>query len=66
MAHAAATITDSPIHEANERVTFANAALGVAGHEVTDPVLRALLERVAREELSDAEAMAKMRRQVQG
>ncbi|RRD49012.1 hypothetical protein EII35_10420 [Arachnia propionica] len=59
-------MTDSPIHEAIERVTFADAALGAAGHEITDPVLRALLDRVAREELTVAEAIAKMRRHVQG
>ncbi|RRD05162.1 hypothetical protein EII34_07420 [Arachnia propionica] len=66
MSRAAATVSLCQGHDAVERVAFADAALGAAGHEVTDPVLRALLKRVAREELTVVEAIAEMRRHVQG
>lgn len=52
--------------EADERLAFADAALALAGHEVTDPVLRALMERVARGEMTGDEAVVAMRRHVQG
>ena len=38
-------------------VAFADAALGLAGHEVTDPVLRELVWAVARGEISGDEAV---------
>ncbi len=42
--------------EAAERLAFADAALGAAGHEVTDPYLREIGERFARGELTIEEA----------
>lgn len=52
--------------EVDERLAFADAALALAGHEVTDPVLRALMERVARGEMTGDDAVVAMRRHVQG
>mgnify|MGYP000053024816 CR=1 FL=1 len=49
-----------------DRVAFADAALAVAGHEVADPVLRAIVEQAARDELTGDEAVAAIRRHVQG
>ncbi|GAB2704736.1 hypothetical protein BKA24_001317 [Microbacterium marinum] len=51
---------------ADERMAFADAALALAGHEVTDSTLRTILERAARHELSGDEARAAIRRHVQG
>ncbi|MEA5117247.1 MAG: hypothetical protein VB036_06470 [Propionicimonas sp.] len=48
------------------RMAFADAALAVAGHEVTDPMLRALAESAARHEMSSEDAIAAARRHVQG
>ncbi|NQX05587.1 hypothetical protein HQQ82_11205 [Rathayibacter sp. VKM Ac-2856] len=45
---------------------FAEAALSLAGHEVEDPALRAIIELAARHELSGDEAVAAIRRHVQG
>lgn len=50
----------------DERLAFADAALALAGHEVTDPALRAILEQQARHELTGDEARAAIRRHVQG
>lgn len=65
MAHAmpAARPTQADV---DDRVAFADAALALAGHEVTDPTLRGLMERVASNELTADEAVAAMRRHVQG
>lgn len=52
--------------EVRDRMAFADAALALARHEVADPTLRALLERVARNELTGNEARDAMRRHVQG
>lgn len=52
--------------EVDERLAFADAALAVAGHEVTDPTLRGIVERAARHELTGDEARAAIRRHVQG
>ncbi|MFZ4842832.1 hypothetical protein [Mycetocola saprophilus] len=54
-----ASATEAAVH-----VAFADAALALAGHELSDPVLRALLERVARGELDASVAVAEMRRHV--
>ncbi|MEH0111417.1 hypothetical protein V6N00_17055 [Tersicoccus sp. MR15.9] len=51
---------------ADDRLAFADAALALAGHEVTDPALRAIVERAARHELTGDEARAAIRRHVQG
>lgn len=44
--------------EVERRMTFADGALGAAGHEVTDPVLRDLSRRVIRGEITAEEAIA--------
>lgn len=49
-----------------DRLAFADAALALAGHEVTDPTIRTLMVRVATDELTAVEAVAEMRRHVQG
>ena len=41
-----------------EKLNFVDAALAVAGHEITDPVMRDLLERVIRNEITADQAMA--------
>ncbi|MDQ1215464.1 hypothetical protein [Microbacterium arborescens] len=51
---------------AKSRLAFADAALALAGHEVTDPALRTIVERAARHELTGDEARAAIRRHVQG
>ena len=53
----AATTTTVDEAEVERAMTFADAALGVAGHEVTDPALRELSRSVARGELSGDEAV---------
>lgn len=63
MARTSATrITRTP----EDHIAFADAALGAAGHEITDPVTRAIIARVAREEITGDEAVAQIRRHVQG
>lgn len=56
----------APAATVDERLIFADAALALAGHEVTDPQLRGLLEQAARHELTGDEAVAAIRRHVQG
>lgn len=55
MARAAAAVPPL-MGEVAERIAFADAALALAGHEVTDPVLRNILEQQARHELTGEEA----------
>lgn len=50
----------------DEHLAFADAALALAGHEVTDPALRSILGQQARHELTGDEARAAIRRHVQG
>ena len=50
----------------DEHLAFADAALARAGHEVTDPALRAIVEGAARHELTGDEAVAAIRSHVQG
>lgn len=50
---------------ADEHLVFADAALALAGHEVTDPVLRAIIESAARHELTGDEVIAAIRSHVQ-
>lgn len=52
--------------EVEEHVAFADAALSLAGHAITDPVLRDLMVCVARGEMSAEEAVVAMRCHVQG
>ncbi|MEG9225472.1 antitoxin VbhA family protein [Aeromicrobium sp. Sec7.5] len=49
-----------------EHVAHADAALAAAGHQVTDPTTRAIAARVARGEITGDEAVAQIRRHVQG
>lgn len=49
-----------------EHMSFADAALALAGHEVTDPKLRAIVESAALHELTADEAVAAIRYHVQG
>jgi hypothetical protein len=51
---------------AAESLAFADAALALAGQEVTDPVLLEITERAAREEITSEEAVAEIRRHVLG
>ncbi|WP_165216493.1 hypothetical protein [Schaalia sp. ZJ1691] len=61
-----AVIVDVAKSDAKERIAFADAALALAGHEVTDPALRAIIESAARHELTGDEAIAAIRRHIQG
>ncbi|WP_217996495.1 helix-turn-helix domain-containing protein [Piscicoccus intestinalis] len=51
---------------AEDRLAFSDAALALAGHEVSDPALRSITERAARGDLTADEAIAEARRRVQG
>lgn len=53
------TITAITTIEVAERIAFADAALGAAGHEVTDPSLRELSRQVAAGALTADEAIAR-------
>jgi hypothetical protein len=44
--------------EVERRMSFADAALGAAGHEVTDPELRELRRRAIRGDMTTDEAIA--------
>ena len=44
--------------EVDRRLSFADAALGAAGHQVTDPVVLAIHRRLAAEEITGNEAAA--------
>ena len=48
--------------QAQEKLDFAAAALGLAGHEVSDPALVDLLERQAMDEITIEEALLEARR----
>ncbi|MCI1641442.1 MAG: hypothetical protein LKI58_13070 [Actinomyces sp.] len=60
------TITHAATVGAQERIAFADAALAVAGRQVTDPELRSVLERQAWHELTGDQAREAIRRRVQG
>ena len=55
------TSSKQSTHTPAELMDFADGALGAAGHEVTDPAMRELLERVARREITAEEAVATAR-----
>ncbi len=60
-------ITEQPTSaEVAEQMAFADAALALAGHEVTDAFLRDILVRAAHQEISTDEAITAIRRHVQG
>ncbi len=65
MAYVVAAVRPT-LTDVEDRLTFADAALALAGHEVTDPELREILKSAARHELTVKEAIAEMRRHVQG
>lgn len=52
--------------DVDERMAFADAALAVAGHEITDPELRALGDARARGELSGEDFRSEARRRILG
>ncbi|CAQ03252.1 hypothetical protein ACR8AL_07555 [Clavibacter sepedonicus] len=54
-------------HEARavESLAFADAALALGGHQVTDPVLLDITDRAAREEITAEDAITQIRRHVQ-
>ena len=52
--------------EVERRLSFADAALGAAGHEVTDPALRAISRRLAAGEVTGDEAAALVKAQLLG
>lgn len=52
--------------DAQERIAFADAALALAGHQVTDQAVRDLMGRVARDEMTGDQAVAELRGRVQG
>lgn len=55
-----------PPEEIARRVSFAEAVLGSAGHEVADPVVNNLVRQVAAEEISGDEAVARALRHLDG
>lgn len=52
--------------EAQAALLCADPGLALAGHEVTDPVLRGLMDSVVRNEITGDEAVAAMRLHIQG
>ncbi|WP_454111229.1 hypothetical protein [Leifsonia shinshuensis] len=59
--------TDRPTDaEVAYRIAFADAALALAGHEITDSWSRELLERHARHEITGDEARAAILKHFQG
>jgi hypothetical protein len=65
MEHGSGDAEDVAVRAA-ESLAFADAALALAGCEVTDPVLLEITERAAREEITSEEAVAEIRRHVLG
>ncbi|MFB2580888.1 antitoxin VbhA family protein [Herbiconiux sp. P15] len=67
IAHARTTPTVDEVEvEVERRMSFADAALGAAGHEVTDPALRAISRRLAAGEVTGDEAAALVKAQLLG
>lgn len=52
--------------EAADRLAFANAALALAGHEITDPYLNEVAQRFARGEITVEEANELGRHHIRG
>ncbi|GAA1871807.1 hypothetical protein GCM10009715_18360 [Paeniglutamicibacter psychrophenolicus] len=61
-----AALTQETLAKADDRLRFADAGLALAGHKVTDPVLRDIVKRSATQSLTPEEAIAAARRHVQG
>lgn len=51
--------------KAGDRLAFSDAALALAGHQVSHPALRSITERAARGDLTAEDAIAEARRLVQ-
>ena len=65
IAHAhSAPALDEP--DVERRMSFADAALGAAGHEVSDPAVRAISRRLAAGEVSGDEAAALVKAHILG
>lgn len=62
----AATVACTETAKADACIAFADAALALAGHQVTDLSVRDLMSRVARDEMTGDQAVAALRRHVQG
>ena len=62
-AHTAPAVDEA---EVDRRLSFADAALGAAGHQVTDPVVLAIHRRLAAEEISGDEAAALVKEHLLG
>lgn len=65
MEHGSGDAEDVAVRAA-ESLAFADAALALAGGQVTDLVLLEITERAAREEITSEEAVAEIRRYVLG
>ncbi|MCS5735670.1 antitoxin VbhA family protein [Herbiconiux daphne] len=52
--------------DVERRMSFADAALGAAGHEITDPAVRAISRRLAAGEVTGDEAAALVKAQLLG
>ena len=57
--------TRTTASEAEENQAFADAALALAGHHVTDPVLKDIVDQAAHHAITADEAIAEIRRYVQ-
>ncbi|AJM77321.1 antitoxin VbhA family protein [Rathayibacter toxicus] len=66
MARTLAIIRSSSPVDVEDRLVFADAALAVADHDVSDAWSRDIMERVARDEMTGDEAVAAIRRHFQG
>lgn len=61
-----ATSPTTAAADVDRAMSFADAALGAAGHEVTDPIVRDLARRVAAGEVTGDEAAARVKEQLLG
>ncbi len=62
----AVTDTAAVEGDAEQRIAFADAALALAGHQVSDPAVRGLMECVASGEMTGDQAVVALRRALQG
>ena len=61
-----ATVARAASADADAPIAFADAALALAGHRVTDSAVRDLMGRVASDEMTGDQAVAALRRHIQG
>lgn len=66
MASKTSTVARTQTAKADARIGFTDAALALAGHQIIDPAVRDLMGRVARDEMTGDQAVAALRRHVQG